>query len=229
MLMAKIIYIKLFLRSFKSIFLYLVNYLFTMKKIIEFILVFAIGAVMAFVYFKQKEHEYQSIQTKIILTEIKNVSKLVVTESTFSEMYNHTDSNTYLFETLSFDKRVILSVNATVQVSYDLSKMVVETDSIHKKIIIKSLPKEAIFISPDISYFDLEQSTFNQFSKEELNNITEKSIAKIRETIDASTLREESKNRLFEELRKIYKMANLLDWELVDDTESKLIQNTLKL
>ena len=107
--------------------------------------------------------------------------------------------------------------------------MVIETDTIHRKIIIKSIPKEEVFISPDISYFDLEQSTFNQFTKEELNKISKKSIAKIKETIDASTLKEQSKNRLFEELRKIYKMAQILDWQLVDETQDKMILNTLKL
>ena len=144
-------------------------------------------------------------------------------------MYNYQDADKYFFETISFDKRVILSVNAKVQVSYDLSKMIIETDTINKKIIIKSIPKQEVLISPDISYFDLEQSTFNTFSKEELNKISKKSIDKIKETINASTLKEQSKNRLFEELSKIYHMANILDWELVDETESKLIMNTLKL
>ena len=200
-----------------------------MKKYLGYLLVFFIGIVIAFLYLKNKENKYRTEQANIILTEIKNVSKLVVTESTFSEMYNYQDADKYFFETISFDKKIILSVNAKVQVSYDLSKMVLKTDTINKKIIIKSLPKQEVFISPDISYFDLEQSTFNQFSKEELNKITQKSIARIKETIDASTLKEQSKNRLFEELRKIYDMANLLDWKLVDETESQMIRHTLKL
>jgi len=200
-----------------------------MKKIIGYIFIFIIGVIVAYFYFKNEQNKYKTEQANIILTEIKNVSKLVVTEATFSEMYNYQDADKYFFETISFDKKVILSVNAKVQVSYDLSKMIIETDTIHKKIIIKSLPKEEIFISPDISYFDLEQSTFNQFTKEELNKITKKSIVRIKETIDASTLKEQSKNRLFEELRKIYKMASILDWELIDETESKIIMNTLKL
>ncbi|MEE9350204.1 MAG: DUF4230 domain-containing protein [Flavobacteriaceae bacterium] len=163
-----------------------------------------------------------------MLNEIKNVSKLVVTESTFSEMYNYQDANKYFFETVSFDKKIILSVNAKVQVSYDLSKMEVEIDSINQRVIVKSIPKEEFNISPNISYFDLQQSTFNQFSKEELNTITQNSIKKIEETIDASTLKETSKNRLLEELRKIYKMTTLLDWELIDETDTKIIQNTFK-
>ena len=200
-----------------------------MKKLTSYFFVFIIGAIIAYFYFINQQNQYKTEQVNVILTEIKNVSKLVVTESTFSEMYNYQDADKYFFETISFDKKVILSVNAKVQVSYDLSKMLIETDTINKKIIIKSLPKEEIFISPQISYFDLEQSSFNQFSKEELNEISKKSIAKIKETIDASTLKEESKNRLFIELKKIYTMANLLGWQLIDETENKTIKQTFKL
>ncbi len=200
-----------------------------MKRIFTYFFLIIIGFIIAFLYFKNEKNKYRTEQANVILTEIQNVSKLVVTEATFSELYNYQDANKYFFETISFDKKVILSVNAKVQVSYDLSKMKIETDTINKKIIIKHLPKEEVFISPQISYFDLEQSSFNQFSKEELNKISKKSITKIKETIDASTLKEESKNRLFIELRKIYTMANILGWELVDETEHNIIQQTLKL
>ncbi len=200
-----------------------------MKQLFSYVFIFIIGILFAFFYFNNKENKYQSTEANIILTEIKNVSKLVVTESTFSEMYSYKEADKYFFETISFDKKIILSVNATVQISYDLSKMKIKTDTINKKIIIKELPKQEMFISPQISYFDVEQSTFNQFSKEDLNSITKKSINKIKETIDASSLKEQSKNRLFEELRKIYSMATLLDWQLVDETEAKTIKKTLKL
>lgn len=199
-----------------------------MKKILKYGLIFLLGILVAILYFRKEKSNHKREQIQVLLTEIKNVSKLVVTESTFSEMYNYTDADKYFFETISFDKKIILSVNAKVQVSYDLSKMVIETDTINKIIIIKSLPKEEIFIAPNITYFDLEQSTFNQFTKEELNELNKKSIEKIKQIIDASTLKEQSKNQLIEELRKIYKMATLLDWKLIDETEHKLIFNTFK-
>ena len=200
-----------------------------MKTLIQLFAFFLLGIMVTFYYFNKEENKNKSVYTQVILSEIKNVRKLVVTESTFSEMYNYEDADAYFFETISFNKKVILSVNAKVQVSYDLSKMLVETDTVNKKIIIKSIPKQEVFISPEITYFDLEQSSFNTFSKQELNVITKKSIEKIKETIDASTLKERSKNRLFEELQKIYAMATLLDWELVDETESQMILHTLKL
>jgi len=199
-----------------------------MKKAFKYILIFIVGVLVALLYFKRQKANYKTEQIQVMLNEIKNVSKLVVTETTFSEMYNHQDADKYFFDYLSFKKKVILSVNATVQVSYDLSKMVIEIDSINKRVVIKSIPKEEVFISPDIKYYDLQQSTFNQFSKTELNEITKNSIEKIKETIDASTLKEKSKNRLLVELRKIYKMTTILDWEFVDESENIIITDTFK-
>ena len=39
------------------------------------------------------------------------------------------------------------------------------------KIIINKIPAQEVVISPDVKYFDLRQSQFNVFSKEDLNKI----------------------------------------------------------
>ena len=199
-----------------------------MKKIFKYILVFIIGILVALLYFKKEATKNESEQIQVMLNEIKNVSKLVVTETSVSEMYNYQSAKKYFFDTLSFDKKVIVMVNAKVQVAYDLSKMVVEIDSINKKIILKSIPKEEIFIAPDIQYYDFEQSTFNSFTKEELNKINKKSIVKIKETIEISTIKETAKKQLLSELKKLYNMTRLLNWELIDETENQLIINNFK-
>jgi hypothetical protein len=103
--------------------------------------------------------------------------------------------------------------------------MVVEIDSIHKKINIKYIPKEEIVIIPDVKYFDLQQSTFNSFTKEELNAINKKSIQKIKETVDVSKLRNTAKERLLEELTKIYQLSAILGWEVIDETEDQFLDN----
>lgn len=199
-----------------------------MKKAVKYILVFVIGILVALLYFKNdvKKNEYEQVQ--VMLNEIENVSKLVVTETTVSEMYNYETADKYLFELLSFKKKVILLVNANVQVSYDLSQMEIETDSINKKVIIKSIPDETVLVSPDIQYYDLEQSSFNTFTKEELNKINEKSIDKIKETIDLSDIKSKAKEQLIAELKKLYNMTNILDWELVDETQGQLIKDNFK-
>lgn len=199
-----------------------------MKNVFKYVLVFIIGILVALLYFKKEAHQNEKEQIQVMLNEIKNVSKLVVTETNVSEMYNYESDDKYLFEMLSFSKKVILVVNAKVQVSYDLSKMLIETDSINKKIIIKSIPKEEVFIAPNIQYYDFEQSTFNSFTKEELNKINKKSIDKIKETIDLSDIKTKAKKQLLQELSKLYNMTTLLNWELIDETENQLIIHNFK-
>lgn len=200
-----------------------------MKKVLKYILIFIVGILVTLLYFKKESHQNEKEQIQVILNEIKNVSKLVVTETNVSEMYNYESAKLYFFETLSFSKKVIVVVNANVQVSYDLSKMIVETDSINKKVIIKSIPKEELNISPEIKYYDFEQSTFNSFTKEELNKVNQKSIESIRKTIDTSDIKNQAKKQLLIELKKLYNMTTLLNWELVDETENQLINKTLEI
>ncbi len=57
--------------------------------------------------------------------------------------------------------------------------MNIQIDSIGNKIIINKIPSEEILISPDVKYFDLQQSQFNTFSKEELNKINQKVLIKL--------------------------------------------------
>ncbi|WP_372744058.1 DUF4230 domain-containing protein [Lutibacter sp.] len=199
-----------------------------MRKILSYAIIFLIGALVAYFYLKKDLSDSEKEQTQIILNEIKNVRKLVVVESTFSQMYNYEKSKYFLIEQFSFDKKVILAVQANIQISYDLSKMKIETDTINKKVIINYIPKEEVFISPKISYFDFEQSTFNTFTKEELNKVHARSIQKIKEASDIASLKEKARIQLVEELKKIYKMTTLLDWEFVDHTGLNIDQNTFK-
>jgi hypothetical protein len=116
-------------------------------------------------------------------------------------------------------------VNAKVEVGYDLSQLEIQIDSIGRKIIIQKIPSQEIVISPFVKYFDLQQSQFNSFSKEELNKINEKSIEKIRETIEVTTLKEEAKTRLFEELSKIYQLSSVYGWQVEDNTNLDFLKN----
>ena len=199
-----------------------------MRNVLSYIIIFFIGGMVAYFYFKKDLSESEKEHTQLILNEIRNVSKLVVVESSFTQMYNYEKSKYFLIEQFSFDKKVILAVNANIQISYDLSKMKIETDSIHKKVIINYIPDAEVFISPKISYFDFEQSTFNTFTKEELNKVHAKSIQKIKEAADIAGLKEKARTQLTIELKKIYKMTTLLDWEFVDHTGLNIQQDTFK-
>ncbi|WP_299016418.1 DUF4230 domain-containing protein [uncultured Polaribacter sp.] len=128
------------------------------------------------------------------------------------------------YDYLSFDKKAIVTRNAKVEIGYDLLKLEIALDSLGKKIIINKIPEEEIVIVPDIKYFDLQQSSFNAFSKQELNKINENSIANIKETIAITNLKKEAKERFFEEIAKIYQLSVVYNWQVIDNTKSGFLE-----
>ena len=192
-------------------------------RFLKYIAVFLLGFLIAKLWYEKREINHQQEEIQVVVNSIQNLSKLVVSEGTFSEVYNYSDSKKYFYDFLSFDKKAIVTVNAKVEVGYDLSKLDIQIDSVAKKIIINKIPQEEILISPDVKYFDLQQSQFNAFSKEELNKINQKSIDNIKETIELSKLKVDAKNRLFEELSKIYQLSAVYGWRVEDNTNSTLM------
>ncbi len=196
-----------------------------MKKVIMYILAILLGFLIAEKIYKKESNTHIQEDTQVMMHSINNMSKLIVSEGIFSEVYNYQDAKKYFYDTFEFRKSVIVTVNAKVQVLFDLNEMDVEIDSINKRIIIKSIPKEEITIIPQVKYFDLQQSTFNTFDKEELNKINKKSIDKIKQTAEVSNLIENARERLIIELTKIYQLSNILGWEVVDETDMQLMDN----
>ena len=194
-------------------------------RISRYILVFLVGFLIAKFWYQKKDNHQQKEEVRVVVNSIKNMSKLVVSSGNFSEVYNFTDSKKYFYETISFDKKAIVTVNAKVEVGYDLSKLEIEVDSLAKKIYIHKIPKAAITIIPDVKYFDLQQSQFNSFSKNDLNKINEKSIEKIKQTVELTNLKKEAKTRFFEEISKIYQLSAIYGWEVVDKTNSHFLSD----
>lgn len=196
-----------------------------MIRFIKYLAIFLLGFLVAKFWYEKKVENHKKEEIKVVVNSIKNLSKLVVSKGTFSEVYNYTDSKKYFYNYLSFNKKAIVTVNAEVEVGYDLSKLEIQIDSIGKRIIINKIPTESVIISPDVKYFDLQQSQFNTFSKEELNKINENSIEKIKETIKVTNLKEKAKTRLFEELSKLYTLSSIYNWEVVNNTNSSFLNN----
>jgi len=189
-------------------------------RFLKYLAVFLLGFLIAKLWYDKKEKKYQSEEIKVILEGVNNLSKLVVSEGNYSEICNFSDTKKYLFDYVQFQKQAILSVNAKVEVGYDLSQLEIQVDSIGKQIIINKIPKEEVNISPDIKYFDLKQSQFNSFSKDEFNKLNTKAIEKIKETVELANQKKEAKTRLFEELSKIYQLSKIYGWKVVDNTDS---------
>jgi len=87
-------------------------------------------------------------------------------------------------------------------------------DEKNKTITIVSIPKEEIKISPDIQFYDVEQSTMNPFTGDDYNKINKKVKADLAKKIEKSSLKSNAQNRLVSELAKILILTNSMGWKL---------------
>lgn len=166
-------------------------------------------------YFSSKgDTSVVEYDTALIQQQIKNVGKLVVTEGHFAEVITYKDSKKYLGDLLSFEKKAIVVINADVTVSFDLSKMKYDIDSINKVITVVEIPKEEIKIAPDFKYYNTESSTFNEFTGQDYNKINKIARANLAKKIQASTLKTNAKNRLLSELNSLFIVTKNLGWTM---------------
>lgn len=151
----------------------------------------------------------------LIQQQISNVSKLIVTEGHFAEVYNYQDSQELFGPLITADKKALVVVNAEVTVAYDLSKIDFEVDEEHKTLYIKSIPEPEIKINPDFEYYDVSADYLNPFEASDYNKIKKNVNASLMKKIEASTLKTNAKNRLISELQKFYVLTNSMQWKMV--------------
>lgn len=190
------------------------------KKYIYLITGLIVGILLTYFLMKQFQTNSSTNESHVIAYEIKKLNKMIVAEQTYSDVYSHKNSRYIpgLQDFFSFDKRVLLLVNAKVQATYDLSKLEIEIDSTDKKIIIQKVPNLEIQTYPDVKFYDLEQSSLNSFGKDELNKIQENAIQHIEKSIEKEKLEKEAHAQLIENLGNLYLLGKAYGWEVVDKT-----------
>ncbi|RTY73787.1 DUF4230 domain-containing protein [Flavobacterium sp. LS1R10] len=183
------------------------------------------GIFLLFKYCDFKKNDDEDIQynTNLIQQQILNVGKLVVTEGHFSEVITYKNQQKYLLDMLSFEKKALVIVNADVTVAYDLRQMKYEIDEKNKTITIVSIPKEEIKISPDIQFYNVEQSKLNPFTGDDYNKINKSVKANLAKKIEKYSLKTNAQNRLISELSKILILSNSMGWKL--QYEGKVIES----
>jgi uncharacterized membrane protein YfhO len=203
------------------------------RAIVGVVLVVAIILAFKFCEFKKEDESSMDYNTNLIQQQIVNVGKLVVTEGHFSEVVTYKNQQKYMMDMLSFEKKALIIVNADVTVSYDLHQMKYDIDEKNKTITILSIPKEEIKISPDIKFYDVEQSQMNPFTGEDYNKINKSVKANLAKKIEKSSLKSNAQNRLISELSKFLILTNTMGWKLQYDgkviTNEKELQQDLKL
>lgn len=177
------------------------------------------GIFLLFKYcdFKKNDDEDITYNTNLIQQQILNVGKLVVTEGHFSEVITYKNQQKYLMDMLSFEKKALVVVNADVTVAYDLRKIKYDINEADKTITIVSIPKEEIKISPDIQFYDVEQSKLNPFTGDDYNKINKSVKANLAKKIEKSSLKTNAQNRLISELSKLLITTSQLGWTLKYD------------
>lgn len=150
----------------------------------------------------------------LIQQEIKNVSKLIVTEGHFVEVYNYKDSKELFGPLLRAEKKALVVVNADVTVAYDLSKIDFEIDEATRTVKINSIPEAEIKLNPDFEYYDVTADYLNQFDAADYNKIKKTVNASLMKKVETSSLRANAENRLISELQKFYILTNSMGWRL---------------
>ena len=200
--------------SKKPVFPNILNAISESRKWVFLVLIAIIIFLVNKIISSPSENSTLEYDTNLIQQQIKNVGKLVVTEGHFAEVIMYKDQKKYLGNLLSFEKKAIVIVNADVTVGFDLSKVTYAIDAPSKTLTITNIPKEEIKISPDLKYYDVEQSKLNEFDAADYNKINGMVQANLTKKIEASSLKTNAKNRLISELSKILILTNSMGWKL---------------
>lgn len=213
----------------KTTFQSIIDFLTESRKWVYALLLAAIVYLSYQLLTKNSSNTTVEYDTNLIQQQIKNVGKLVVTEGHFAEVMTYKDQKKYLMDIVSFEKKALVVINADVTVSFDLSKMQYNIDAENKILTIKNIPKEEIKISPDIKFYDVEQSSLNEFTGEDYNKINKIVKANLAKKIEKSSLKTNAKNRLVSELSKVLILTNSMGWKLEYNGEVIDSENRIKL
>ena len=204
-----------------------------MRKIL-FGVIITLIVLFTFKYCGDKKEEMTILKenSALIQEQLKNVSKLVVTEGHYSEVFTYENSKRIFGDLIEVEKKALVVVNADVTVAYDLSKIEYNIDETTKTLQILSIPEEEINMHPDFEYYDIQADYLNPFEAKDYNEIKKTVRQQLMKKIEASDLKSNAQNRLLSELSKFYILTNSLGWRLeYNQTPVESLEglNTLKL
>lgn len=186
-----------------------------MRKIVPIVVIIVLVFVL-FRYCGPEKSEEATIEqnTALIQKQIENVGKLVVTEGHFAEVITYKSQNKYMLDMLSFEKKALIVVNADVSVSYDLHQVKYDIDAEKKTVRITQIPKEEIKIDPQLTFYDVQQTTLSPFSGDDYNKVNQRVREDLMKKVKASTLQTNAENRLVSELSKLLILTSTMGWTL---------------
>jgi predicted outer membrane lipoprotein len=152
-------------------------------------------------YYNDTERTKQ--ESQVLMEQVKAVTKLVTTEGYFSEIFTEEDTKTYFG--FPSTKKVLIKVKAKVSAGFDLSNMRIDADQSTKTLRLSHISKPTIIsVEPDISYYDISNGVFNQFSNDDYTRLNRRAVEIVKEQAAKSEFMkmvEEQGSRNFEALR----------------------------
>src|SRR5690625_1901267 len=105
-----------------------------MRKILVGIVI-TVAFMLAFNYFQEKKESKAILKesSSLIQEQLKNVSKLIVTEGHYSKVYTYKNSKALFANLYNVEKKALVIVNADVTIAYDLSKLEYVLDEENKR------------------------------------------------------------------------------------------------
>ena len=199
-----------------------------MKKVL-FGAVIALASVLIYKSCTEDRKQKSILEenSMLIQQELRNVSKLVVTEGHFAEVYNYKDSKELFGPLVTAHKKALVVVNADVSIAYDMSKIEYEVDEAQKLLTITQVPEPEININPDFEYYDVTADYLNPFNAGDYNAIKRNVNTSLMKKIEASSLSSNAENRLVSELSRILVLTNTMGWTLVYNNSA--VENTEQL
>lgn len=178
------------------------------------VLFFMFMGVVVYHYTVGSSRSKVEYNSNLIQEQLKNVSKLIVTEATYTQVMTYEDQQKYLLNLVSFTKKAVVIVNAKATVEYDLSQLQYQIDEDRKVVQLLHIPAPEVHIYPDYKLYDVETSTFNPFTGSDYNKINAKIKEDLQRKIEQSSLKSNAENRLTSELGKLLVVTNMMGWRL---------------
>ncbi len=163
-----------------------------------------------------QDAQQSSIEAAVVLEKIREVNKLATIEATFSEIMRH--KSYYYFDIPMLRKQSIIHVSAKVLAGYDMEHACVDIDEAGRRIVLSGvMPPAILAIEPEVSYYDIQNGTFNAYSAADITWLQAEAVETIRrKALEAGILnRVAERSPLFETL--VRALMEQSDWQLVWD------------
>jgi len=169
-----------------------------------------------FSFFRIKKGKERVKKESIVLVEsIDKVCKLVSVEGNFSEIHTKKSVKRYFLNLIPNENKAILTVNATVQIGYDLSQMKIKPSISNKTISITDFPiAKLLSMDLDVAYYDKTEGFLNKFSADDLTALNKEVKQVIVDKIPESGLLDLANKEMREILENIEILANTIGWRI---------------